>query len=42
MITIYLNLLGEEIIIMAHAQHSFNPNEQFKMISTIIKSGYED
>ncbi|PZO27921.1 MAG: cupin [Flavobacteriaceae bacterium] len=34
--------LGEGIIIPAHAQHSFNANEQFKMISTIIKSGYED
>jgi len=33
---------GEGIIIPAHAQHSFNANEQFKMISTIIKSGYED
>jgi quercetin dioxygenase-like cupin family protein len=31
--------LGEGIIIPAHAQHSFNANEQFKMISTIIKSG---
>ena len=34
--------LGEGIIIPAHATHSFNANEQFKMISTIIKSGYED
>lgn len=34
--------LGEGIIIPAHARHSFNANEQFKMISTIIKSGYED
>lgn len=34
--------LGEGIIIPAHAEHSFNANEQFKMISTIIKSGYED
>jgi quercetin dioxygenase-like cupin family protein len=34
--------LGEGIIIPAHAQHSFNANEQFKMISTIIKSGYEE
>jgi quercetin dioxygenase-like cupin family protein len=33
---------GEGIIIPAHSQHSFNANEQFKMISTIIKSGYED
>jgi len=34
--------LGEGIIIPAHANHSFNANVQFKMISTIIKSGYED
>lgn len=34
--------LGEGIIIPAHTKHSFNANEQFKMISTIIKSGYED
>ena len=34
--------LGEGIIIPAHASHCFNANEQFKMISTIIKSGYED
>ena len=34
--------LGEGIIIPAHAPHHFNANEQFKMISTIIKSGYED
>jgi quercetin dioxygenase-like cupin family protein len=34
--------LGEGIIIPAHATHNFNANVQFKMISTIIKSGYED
>jgi quercetin dioxygenase-like cupin family protein len=34
--------LGTGIIIPAHAQHCFNANEQFKMISTVIKSGYED
>jgi quercetin dioxygenase-like cupin family protein len=34
--------LGEGIIIPAHATHRFHANEQFKMISTIIKSGYED
>ena len=34
--------LGEGIIIPAHTAHRFNANEQFKMISTIIKSGYED
>ncbi len=34
--------LGEGIVIPAHAIHSFNAGEQFKMVSTIIKSGYED
>jgi len=38
----YMLRLGEGIIIPAHAPHHFNANEQFKMISTIIKSGYED
>jgi quercetin dioxygenase-like cupin family protein len=33
---------GEGLIIPAHSKHSFNANEQFKMISTIIKSGYEE
>ena len=34
--------LGKGIIIPAHLAHCINANEQFKMISTIIKSGYED
>jgi quercetin dioxygenase-like cupin family protein len=34
--------LGEGIVIPAHASHEFCATEQFKMISTIIKSGYED
>ncbi len=34
--------LGQGIIIPAHAKHLFTANEQFKMISTIIKSGYEE
>jgi quercetin dioxygenase-like cupin family protein len=34
--------LGEGIIIRANDTHRFNAKEQFKMISTIIKSGYED
>ena len=34
--------LGEGIVIPAHSTHSFNAKKQFKMISTIIKSGYED
>ena len=33
---------GEGIVIPAHAPHSFNANEQFKMVSTVIKSGYEE
>lgn len=38
----YNLMLGDGIIIPAHAKHNFNANEQFKMICTIIKSGYED
>jgi quercetin dioxygenase-like cupin family protein len=34
--------LGQGIIIPAHATHCFNANVQFKMLSTIIKSSYED
>ena len=34
--------LGEGIVIPAHSKHCLNANEQFKMISTVIKSGYED
>ena len=34
--------LGTGIIIPAHSPHCFNANERFKMISTVIKSGYED
>ena len=33
--------LGEGIIIPAHKSNSFAAEEQFKMISTVIKSGYE-
>ena len=32
---------GDGIIIPAHAMHSIKANEQFKMISTVIKCGYE-
>jgi quercetin dioxygenase-like cupin family protein len=32
---------GEGIIIPAHASNTVKANERFKMISTIIKSGYE-
>ena len=38
----YLLRTGDGIVIPAHASHCFNANEQFKMISTVIKSGYED
>jgi quercetin dioxygenase-like cupin family protein len=34
--------LGSGIIIPAHSLHRFNASKQFKMISTVIKSGYED
>ena len=33
---------GEGVIIPAHSKHKFNAKEQFKMVSTTIKSGYED
>ncbi len=33
--------LGDGIVIPAHAAHFFNANVQFKMIATIIKSGYD-
>src|SRR6187431_1636308 len=36
----YLLRTGDGIVIPAHASHCFNANEQFKMISTVIKSGY--
>ena len=34
--------LGTGIIIPAHSPHRFDAREQFKMIATVIKSGYED
>lgn len=33
---------GESIIIPAHVKNIIKANERFKMISTVIKSGYED
>ena len=33
---------GQSIIIPAHAPNSFKANDRFKMISTVIKSGYEE
>ncbi|MFZ4058356.1 MAG: cupin domain-containing protein [Ferruginibacter sp.] len=38
----YMLKLGEGIIIPAHSKHHFSANVQFKMLSTVIKSGYED
>ena len=38
----YLVLAGESIIIPAHSHNSMNANIRFKMISTVIKSGYVD
>lgn len=32
---------GSSIIIPAHARNSIKANDRFKMISTVIKSGYE-
>ncbi len=34
--------LGDGIIIPAFTKHLFTAKEQFKMISTVIKSGYEE
>lgn len=33
---------GQGIIIPAHSRNSIKANNRFKMISTVIKSGYED
>ncbi len=33
---------GQSIIIPAHSRHSIKANNRFKMISTVIKSGYEE
>lgn len=33
---------GQVIIIPAHSTNKMKANERFKMLSTIIKSGYED
>ena len=38
----YVLNIGQGIVIPAHSKHSINANEQFKMIATVIKSGYED
>jgi quercetin dioxygenase-like cupin family protein len=36
-----LLLTGQSIVIPAHAPNYVNPNGRFKMIQTVIKSGYE-
>jgi len=38
----FLLRIGNGIVIPAHASHCINANERFKMISTVIKSAYED
>lgn len=38
----YMLKLGSGIIIPAHSLHCFNAYEQFKMITTVIKSSYEE
>ncbi len=39
--TSYLLETGESIVVPAHETNFIKPNGRFKMISTIIKSGYE-
>jgi quercetin dioxygenase-like cupin family protein len=34
-------ITGQGIIVPAHTSNSFCANERFKMIATVIKSGYE-
>jgi quercetin dioxygenase-like cupin family protein len=38
---VYLLKTGESIIIPAHTPNTVTANDRFKMISTVIKSGYE-
>ena len=38
----HLLATGQSIIIPAHTRNAINANVRFKMISTIIKSGYEE
>ena len=37
----HMLLTGESIVIPAHAPNHIKPNGRFKMILTVIKSGYE-
>ncbi len=38
----HLLAAGQSIIIPAHTRNSIEAKERFKMITTVIKSGYED
>jgi quercetin dioxygenase-like cupin family protein len=38
----HLLLTGQSIVIPAHAAHFIKPNGRFKIVLSIIKSGYED
>jgi quercetin dioxygenase-like cupin family protein len=38
----FLLKAGNGIVIPAHSPHCFIANEQFKMVATVIKSGYEE
>jgi quercetin dioxygenase-like cupin family protein len=38
----YVLEIGQAMIIPAHAPHTIKANVRFKMLSTIIKSGYEE
>lgn len=38
----HLLKMGQSIVIPAHAPNFIQPNGRFKMILTVIKSGYED
>ncbi len=38
----HLLITGQSIIIPAHSRNVIKANVRFKMISTVIKSGYED
>jgi quercetin dioxygenase-like cupin family protein len=40
--TSHLLETGQSIIIPAHSRNSIKANDRFKMISTVIKSGYEE
>jgi quercetin dioxygenase-like cupin family protein len=38
----YTLILGDGMIIPSHALHHFHAHNQFKMIATVIKSGYDE